>query len=31
MDVLLKNVTVVTEVENLRAVFQAKTERFFWQ
>lgn len=29
MDVFLKNVTVVTEVENLRAVFQAKKEQFF--
>jgi hypothetical protein len=29
MDVLLTNVTVVTEVENLRAMFQAKKEQFF--
>jgi hypothetical protein len=27
MDVLLKNVTMVTEVENLRVVFQAKKEQ----
>jgi hypothetical protein len=29
MDVLLKNVTMVTEVENLRVVFQAKKEQLW--
>lgn len=29
MDVLLKNITVVTEVVNLRDVFQEKKEQFF--